>query len=95
MKDMLANELAVGDAVLCKYGNEWISGLIAKIQNGGLALGVGNPTVKNPQAQVTADMVVLQVTIPLGGHPGQPQPFIAKLDMRAQKESIIESAIKM
>jgi hypothetical protein len=95
VKDMLGNELAQGDAVLCKYGNEWVSGLIVKIQNGGLALGIGNATQKNPQAQVTSDMVVLQVTVPLGGYPGQPQPFIAKLDTKARTEALVESAIKM
>jgi hypothetical protein len=38
---------------------------------------------------------VMQVTIPLGGHPGQPEPLIVRLDTKNVKEAIVESAIKM
>lgn len=95
MKDMLANELAIGDCVMVKYGTEWVSGVIVKLQNGGLSLGVGNVTQKNPQAQVTADVLVLQITLPLAGNPGQPQPFVARLDVKNQVSALVESAIKM
>jgi hypothetical protein len=95
MKDMLSNELNVGDCVMVKYGTEWVSGVIAKLQNGGLILGVANPTQKNGAPQQTADVVVLQMTIPLAGQPGQPQPFIVRLDTKARTEAIVESAIKM
>jgi len=67
MKDMLSNELKVGDCVHVKFGSEWIGGVIAKLNNGGLSLALPNPTQKNGQQQVTTDVVVLQVTIPLGG----------------------------
>lgn len=98
MKDMLSNELAVGDPVIIKYGNEWITGLLVKIQNGGLSLGVGNLTQKNPQApqvQQTADVIVVQVTIPLAGPPGLPQQFIARLDAKNLHGPIGESSLKM
>lgn len=95
MKDMLNNELAVGDCVMVKYGNEWMSGVIMKLQNGGLSLGVGNVTQKNPQQQVTADVIVLQVTLPLAGNPGHPQPFVARLDVKNQVSALVESSVKM
>lgn len=80
---------------MCKYGNEWVAGLIAKAQDGGIALGIANPSQKNPQAQVTADVVVLQVTIPLSGPPGHPQPFIAKLDIQNRAKEIIDAATNL
>jgi len=95
MKDVCGNELSVGDLVMVKYGNEWVSGMIAKVQNGGLSLGIANPTQKNGQQQITADVVVLQVTIPLGGQPGHPQPFIARLDAKARQEEIVKSTLEM
>jgi hypothetical protein len=95
MKDMLSNELAVGDCVHVKFGNEWIGGVVVKLHNGGLSLGIANPTQKNGAPQLTADVVVLQVTIPLGGHPGQPQPLVVRLDTKGRTEEIVESTIKM
>lgn len=96
MKDMLNNELAVGDCVMVKYGQEWLSAVIVKLQNGGLSLGVSNPTQKNGgPAQVTADVLVLQVTMPLAGNPGQPQPFVARLDIKNQVSQLVESSVKM
>jgi hypothetical protein len=95
MKDMLSNELKIGDCIMAKYGTEWISGVIVKVQNGGLSLGIANPTQKNGPAQVTADVLVLQITLPLAGQPGQPQPFVARLDVKNQVESVIESSVKM
>ena len=95
MKDMLGNELKPGDAVHVKYGNEWLGGVLVKVQNGGLSLGISNPTQKNGQPQLTADVIVLQVTIPLGGHPGQPQPFLVRLDAPNAVNNLIESQIKM
>jgi hypothetical protein len=95
MKDMLSNDLAVGDCVMVKYGNEWLSAVILKMQNGGLSVGVGNLTQKNPQTQVTADVLVLQVTMPLAGHPGQPQPFVARLDVKNKVAELVESSVKM
>lgn len=95
MKDMLGNELAPGDCVMVKYGQEWLSAMIVKVQNGGLSLGIANPTQKNGQQQVTPDIIVLQVTIPLGGDPRGNQPLIVRLDTKAQVEGIIESSLKM
>jgi hypothetical protein len=95
VRDMLNNELAAGDCVMVKYGTEWFSGVIVKVQNGGLSLGIANPTQKNGQPQLTADVLVLQVTLPLAGHPGQPQPFVARLDMKNQVTALVESSIKM
>lgn len=95
MRDMLGNELAAGDLVHVKYGNEWIGGVLAKVQSGGLSLGIANPTQKNGQQQITPDVVVVQVTIPLGGDPRGNQPFIVRLDKVAQVEAIVESHLKM
>jgi hypothetical protein len=95
VKDMLGNELKPGDAVHVKYGNEWVGGVLVKVQNGGLSLGIANPTQKNGQPQLTADVVVLQVTIPLGGQPGLPQPFIVRLDAPNSVTALVESSIKM
>lgn len=92
---MLGNELAAGDCVMVKYGQEWLSAMIVKVQNGGLSLGIANPTQKNGPAQVTADVLVLQVTMPLAGNPGQPQPFVARLDVKNQVNALIESSVKM
>lgn len=95
MKDMLGNTLNAGDLVHVKYGNEWIGGVLAKVQNGGLSLGIANPTQKNGQQQITPDVIVLQVTIPLGGDPRGNQPFIVRLDKTAQVEAIVENSLKM
>jgi hypothetical protein len=95
VKDMCGNELKAGDCVMAKYGNEWISGMVARVQNGGLSLAISNPTQKNAPQQVTADVVVLQVTLPLAGNPGQPQPFIARLDVKNQVDALVESSLKM
>lgn len=95
MRDMLGNELNAGDVVHVKYGNEWVGGVLVKVQSGGLSLGIANPTQKNGQQQITPDVVVLQVTIPLGGDPRGNQPFIVRLDTQAQKDAIVESALKM
>lgn len=95
MRDLLGNELAAGDLVHVKYGNEWIGGLLVKVQSGGLSLGIANPTQKNGRQTVTPDIIVLQVTIPLGGDPRGNQPFIVRLDTKAQVEGIIESSLKM
>jgi hypothetical protein len=95
VKDMLGNELRVGDCVMVKYGNEWLSGMLAQLKDGGIAIGLGNPTAKNNQAQVTADVVVVQLTVPLAGPPGQNQPFIARLDIKNQVDAVIESSVKM
>lgn len=96
MRDMLSNELDVGDCVMVKVGAEWVSGVIAKLQNGGISLGVSNPTAKNGGApQQTADVLVLQITIPLNGVPGHPQPFVARLDAKNQVQAQLESSIKM
>jgi hypothetical protein len=95
MKDLLGNELKPGDAVHVKYGNEWVGGVLVKVQNGGLSLGIANPTQKNGAPQLTADVIVLQVTIPLGGQPGQPQPFLVRLDAPNSVTQLIESQIKM
>jgi len=95
MRDMLSNELKVGDAVHVKFGSEWIGGVIVKLNDGGLALGIANPTSKNAPQQISADVVVLQVTIPLGGHPGQPQPLIVRLDTKSRTEEIVKSTLAM
>lgn len=95
MRDMLGNDLNAGDLVHVKYGNEWVGGVLVKVQNGGLSLGIANPTLKNAPPQVSADVIVLQVTIPLGGNPGQPQPLLVRLDSKSMTEKIVESAIKM
>lgn len=95
MRDMLSNELAAGDLVHVKVGSEWLGAILVKVQNGGLSLGIANPTQKNGAPQLTADVVVIQMTIPLGGQPGQPQPFIVRLDKKAQVDAIIESSVKM
>lgn len=95
MRDMLSNELEAGDLVHVKVGNEWLGAIIVKVQNGGLSLGISNPTAKNGAPQLTADVVIIQMPIPLGGQPGQPQPFIVRLDKKAQTDQIIESTLKM
>ena len=95
MRDMLNNELSVGDSVFVKIGQEWLGALIMKLQNGGLSLGVANPTQKNGQQQVTADVVIVQVTIPLGGIPGKPQPFIVRLDAKNAQAEIVKSTLEM
>lgn len=95
MRDMLNNDLQPGDLVHVKYGNEWVGGVLVKVQNGGLSLGISNPTQKNAPPQLSADVIVLQVTIPLGGQPGQPQPLLVRLDTKSRTEAIVESAIKM
>lgn len=95
MKDMFGNELQPGDCVHVKYGNEWIGGVLVKVQDGGLSLGIANPTQKNGQPQITADVVVIQLTIPLAGNPGQPQPFLVRLDAPNQVQQLIDSSVKM
>lgn len=95
MKDMLGNDLKPGDAVHVKYGTEWLGGVLVKVQNGGISLGIANPTQKNGQPQLTADVIVIQMTVPLAGHPGQPQPFLVRLDAPNSVDKLIESSVKM
>lgn len=95
MKDLLGNDLQPGDSVHVKYGNEWLGGVLVKVQNGGLSLGIANPTQKNGQPQQTADVIVIQMVIPLAGAPGQPQPFLVRLDAPNQVTALIESSVKM
>lgn len=59
MKDLLGNDLQPGDSVHVKYGNEWVGGVLVKVQNGGLSLGISNPTLKKAPPQLSADVIVL------------------------------------
>lgn len=93
MKDMLGNDLAVGESVHVKIGNDWVMGTILKIQNGGLAI-TGIPKNGRPVG-VTPDALFLQVGIGFQGQPGSPQPGLFKISTASSDKAIIESTLEM
>jgi|GEM_PF-5247456 len=95
MMDMLGNELAAGDSVHVKIGNEWLVANVVKVQNGGIAV-TGIPKRPNDPVGVTMDMLVIQSIIGFNQQPpGSKHMMVLKLDTTKQTQGIIESAIKM
>lgn len=94
MRDMIGNELTVGDQVHVKIGSDWVMGVIMKIQNGGLAV-TGVPKDKNSPVGITPDALVLQVGVGFQSQPGHPQPGLIKISAPNQVSSLIESSVKM
>ena len=94
MKDGLGNELAIGDAVHVKIGNEWVLANIVKVQNGGIAV-TGVPKNRNDQVGITPDALILQLGVAFTNQPGTPQPFALKVLTQAKVDLIVESATKM
>jgi len=87
MKDLLGNELTVGDIVHIKIENIWVYATIAKLQDGGLSLGIAaQPGQPPPQ---TPDTVVVQIGASFPQTPGTHQQNIVRLD-RPQPEGMIQ-----
>lgn len=95
MRDMLGNELAAGDAVHVKVGNEWVLATAVKVQNGGIAV-TGVP--KNPRdpVGVTMDAIVIQLAVGFNLQaPGANHMTVVKVTAPNHVQSIIESSVKM
>ena len=79
MRDMSGNELAEGDMVHVKIGNEWIVAHIVKIQNGGIAV-TGIPKNKTDSVGVTMDALVVQCGVGFNQQaPGSNHMMVVKL----------------
>jgi hypothetical protein len=95
VRDMMGNELTVGDAVHVKVGNEWVIGSIMKVQNGGIAV-TGIPKNHKDQVGVTMDALVVQLAVGFNQQPpGSNHVMVMKLAGPNAASSIIESSIKM
>jgi hypothetical protein len=96
VKDQLGNDLQIGDVVMAKVENVWITGVVLKIQGGGLSLAGTVPKNGQPMAgQQSPDLVVLQVGVVLTGRPGFPQPGIVRVDAPNQVTTMVENSVKM
>lgn len=95
MKDVFGTELAAGDQVHVKIGNDWVLATIVKVQNGGIAV-TGMP--KNPRdpVGVTMDAIVVQLGIGFNQQaPGSNHMMVMKLAAPNAVDQVIESSIKM